>query len=272
MICAPFVNSTIRHIGSRPIFGASMRACISRSIRSFASLALFWVIHATASGQAGVTTFGIQVKPVIPFTYIDSRVELAREHFTGSVELNGGFAFGMSVRIGLTKAISLETGLSQIQRRYSFTLNNDTSNYSETAKVRYVGYELPITALVFIRLGERSYMNAAIGLSADFYPSDAQRDVERGRIYMFRNRWVQLGVLGNLGVEYRTLKSGTFYLGATFHRPFNPLSTVDLTYYGPSFFPYVMRGSLSGAYLTADIRYYFHEDPAKRIRKKTKKK
>jgi hypothetical protein len=122
----------------------------------------------------------------------------------------------MCVRVALTKTIALETGLGQIQRRYSFTLNNDTANYSETAKVRYIGYELPITALIFIRLGERAFMNAALGFSADFYPSDAQRDVERGRIYMFRNRWAQLGVIGNLGVEYRTPKSGTFYLGATF--------------------------------------------------------
>ena len=225
-----------------------------------------------SAGQAGVTTFGIQVKPVIPFTYLDSKVTLERPFSTGTIELNGGYAFGMTVRVGLTKTIALETGLGQIQRRYSFTLNNDTANYSETANVRYVGYELPITALIFIRLGERAFMNAALGFSADFYPSDAQRDVERGRVYMFRNRWAQLGVIGNLGFEYRTLKSGTFYLGATFHRPFNALSTVDVTYYGTNFFPYTTRGSLSGAYLTADLRYYFHEDPAKRLRKKTKQK
>jgi len=241
-------------------------------MRASTVILLACLLPLSSRGQAVLTTFGIQVKPVIPFTYLDSKVNLERANVTSSIELNGGYAFGMCVRVALTKTIALETGLGQIQRRYSFTLNNDTANYTETAKIRYIGYELPITALIFIRLGERAFMNAALGFSADFYPSDAQRDVERGRIYMFRNRWAQLGVIGNLGVEYRTLKSGTFYLGATFHRPFNALSTVDVTYYGRNFFPYPVRGSLSGAYLTADLRYYFHEDPAKRIRKKTKKK
>ena len=241
-------------------------------MRASTVILLACLIPLSSWGQAVLTTFGIQAKPVIPFTYLDSKVNLERANVTSSIELDGGYAFGMCVRVALTKTIALETGLGQIQRRYSFTLNNDTANYSETAKVRYIGYELPITALIFIRLGERAFMNAALGFSADFYPSDAQRDVERGRIYMFRNRWAQLGVIGNLGVEYRTVKSGTFYLGATFHRPFNALSTVDVTYYGSNFFPYPVRGSLSGAYLTADLRYYFHEDPAKRIRKKTKKK
>ncbi len=223
-------------------------------------------LYTSGFAQAGVTTFGIQVKPVFPVSYFDPRVELERPHFKGSIELNGGYAFGMSVRVGITNVISLETGLGQIQRRYSFTVTNDTSGYSGSGNVRYIGYELPISALVYIRLGEKTYMNTSLGVSADFYPSDVQRDIERGRIFMFRNRWIQMGVLGNLGVEYRTNKSGIFYLGATFHRPFNDLSTVDLTYYGPNFFPYVVRGRLNGSYLTVDLRYYFHEDPAKRKR------
>ncbi len=223
-----------------------------------------------ARTQAGVATFGIQAKPVIPFRFFDPLVTVERPALKGEIELDGGFAFGMSVRVGITNTVSLETGLGQIQRRYRFSLANDTSGYNDGDKVRYVGYEVPITGLVYIRLGEYTWMNAALGFSIDMYPSDVQRDIEQGRIYMFRQNWAQFGVIGNMGVEYRTPKSGTFYLGATFHRPFNDMATADLTYYtAGSFFPYRMRTVLDGSYLTADLRYYFHEDPNKRHSRRT---
>ena len=241
---------------------------------SFLSRAALFVVvvcctAAVGNAQQGVTTVGFLVKPVFPLSYFDPLVQLERPSLKGTIELTGGYAFGMSVRVGLTKTISLETGLGQIQRRYSFSLANDTSGYAESGDVRYIGYELPVTALVYIRLGENTYMNTALGFSADFYPSDVQQDLEEGRIYLFRNNWVQLGVVGNLGVEYRTYKSGIFYLGATFHRPFTTMATADLTWYDrpAGFFPYPMRGALNGSYLTADLRYYFHEDP-ERVRKK----
>jgi len=224
--------------------------------------------------QQGVTTFGFQVKPVFPISYFDPVVNLERPQLTGKIELTGGFAFGMSVRVGVTKAISLETGLGQIKRRYSFSTANDTSGYAESGEVRYIGYELPITALVYIRLGERSYMNTSLGLAADFYPSDVQQDIEESSIYIYRQNWAQLAVLGNIGVEYRTYKSGIFYLGATFHRPFNTMAVADLTWFDVNpnaVVPYTMRAALNGSYLTMDLRYYFHEDP-ERLRRKTNKK
>jgi len=219
-------------------------------------------------GQRGVATLGIQLKPVLPLDFFDPLTSFARPSVTGTVELTGGFAFGMSVRVGLSNMFSLETGLGQITRRYAFTIVNDTSGYSDGSEVRYVGYELPITGLVYIRLGEQLWMNTAMGFSMDFYPGDVQRDVEEGRVYLFRRNWMQFAVLGNLGLEYRTEKSGIFYLGATYHRPFGAMAQAELTYYGRDFFPYPIRQDLSGSYRTVDLRYYFHEDPDRtRIRR-----
>jgi hypothetical protein len=220
-----------------------------------------------------VTTFGIQIKPVLPLDFFDPLTTVERPHLQGFVELKGGFAFGMNIRVGLTNTFSLETGIGQITRNYAFGLANDTSGYVDSDQVRYVGYEIPLSALVYIRLGERTYMNTSLGVSLDMYPSDVQRDLEEGRIYIFRNSWLQTGLLGNLGVEYRTERSGIFYLGATYHRPFNTMATAQLTYYDrrSSFFPYDMLVELDGSYLTVDLRYYFHEDPDRtRIRRKGK--
>ncbi|HRH39434.1 MAG TPA: hypothetical protein PK760_13870 [Flavobacteriales bacterium] len=222
---------------------------------------------AWAWGQAGVATLGLQVKPVLALDYFDPTTTLKTDHLLYRTALTGGLAFGMSVRVGITKSISLETGLGSIRRNYDFSFYNDTSGYEETGRIRYAGYELPITGLVYIRLGQKTWMNTAMGLSLDFYPSDAEALVKEGSIYIFRKSWMQAGALGNLGFEYRSLKSGTWYIGATYHRPFNEMALADLTwnYFGPpAAHAYTQRMKLNGSYLTLDLRYYFHEDPMRR--------
>ncbi len=217
--------------------------------------------------QRAVTTFGLRLKPVVPFTYFEKDAEARAEHVRYTLSLEGGFAFGMNVRIGLTNTISLETGLGQMQRRFRYTVENDTSGYAEAAPIRYTGYELPVMGLVFIRLGEKTWMNTALGASLDFYPSDVEGLLQNGSIYIFRRHWAQGSVIGNLGFEYRSDKSGIFYLGATYHRPFNELALADISYiyYGPpSRTARTERLSVAGSYLTLDLRYYFHEDPDKR--------
>lgn len=255
-------------IGRFSIFGPM--SC-RRSI--ILALVLVTVASQRLIAQAGVATFGIQVKPVVPLEYFDPSVTAEREHLSCGMELTGGFAFGMSVRVGITNAISLETGLGSIRRNYNLTIANDTSMYNETGSLRYTGYELPVTGLVYIRLGEYTWMNTALGVSMDFYPSDVQSVLDEGTAYVFRTNWAQASMLGNLGVEYRTLRSGTFYLGATYHRPFNDMALADLTwtYFGPpSVRSFTERVALSGSYLTVDLRYYFHEDPDRTRARRTR--
>lgn len=239
-------------------------------VRSFLAITLGMSLFGSLQAQQGVTTFGLQVKPVFAMPYFDPLTELQRPSVKGAIELEGGMAFGMSVRVGLTRILSVETGIGQIKRRFSYSLTNDTAGFTEKGEIRFIGYEIPVTALAYIRTGERTYMNAAMGFSLDMYPSDARARLENTSIYMYRNRWAQFGVVGNLGWEYRTEKSGIFYIGATFHRPFGDMAIADLTYWDmtASFVPYPMRGALNGGYLTLDLRYYFHEDPTRVQRRK----
>jgi hypothetical protein len=204
------------------------------------------------------------VKPVFPLAFFDPHTVVKQPHLSGALDLSGGLAFGMVVRGGVSKSISFETGISQITRRYDISLANDTSGYSDQGQIRFVGYEMPLLAMVYIRLGRKSWMNNAIGFSLDFYPSDAERVLREGRAYFFKRSWIEAGVVGNIGVEYRTDRSGYFYLGATYHRPFGDMAVVDLTWYDRNNIPYVMRTGLSGAYLTVDIRYFFYSDPERR--------
>lgn len=223
---------------------------------------------AGACAQAGVATVGIQAKPVIPFTYFDpvSRVDVPP--LSGSAEITGGFGFGMAVRVGLTKAISLETGISQITRRFDVAFANDTNGYAITDRIKLVGYEVPVLAMVYIRLGRNTWMNNALGLSADLYPSDAVRTQDFSRVYLARRSWASFGVVANIGFEYRTPKSGWFYLGATYHRPFGDIAQAEFTWYDASAFGTTVVAGVAGSYLTADVRYYFHNDPDKARRRR----
>jgi hypothetical protein len=225
--------------------------------------------------QVGVTTFGLQVKPVIPFSFFEPVTNLQLEHLSSTLELNGGMALGMLVRTGISKSISLEVGLDQITRRYRFTLQNDTNGYQGEGDLRFVGYEMPVVCLVYIRLGEKTWMNNALGFSMDFYPGDAKKELDYGQAYYFRRNWAQAGVVGNIGVEYRTERSGYFYLGATFHRPFGEMAQANVTWLDKyrSYQPYKMTTLLSGSYLTVDLRYFFHEDADKaRVRRANRNK
>ena len=207
---------------------------------------------------------------MIPFSFFDPVTQLEEGALSSSIELKGGLAFGMVVRTGLTKAISLETGINQITRRYDVSLANDTNGYAGSIPIRFIGYEVPVTCLVYIRLGERTWMNNALGFSADLYPSNVVRNFDVNQVYFYRRNWAQFGVVGNIGVEYRTEKSGYFYLGGTFHRPFNDMALAEVIWSDKyqGFRPYSLNKYLNGSYLTLDLRYFFHEDPDKaRLRK-----
>lgn len=222
-----------------------------------------------ARAQQGVTTFGIQLKPVIPFAFFEPVTTVVREDLQATLELQGGLSFGMLVRTGITKSVSLEVGIDQITRRYDFHMVNDTNGYDDEGALRYVGYEVPVMCLIYIRLGERTWMNNALGFSLDLYPGDVKKELSYAQAYLFRRNWAQMGVVGNLGVEYRSKNSGYFYIGATFHRPFGDMAQFNATWLDryQGLRPYTMTAPLSGSYLTLDLRYFFHEDPERRSRK-----
>ncbi len=234
-------------------------------------LLLFLALPGALTAQQGVTTLGLQVKPVVPLSFFDPRVEMQGGALRGSVELTGGFGFGMQVRHGFTRMLSLETGIHQVRRNYRWELLNDTVALDGSGRIRYVGYEVPVLLLVYIRLGERTWMNTALGASLDMYPSDAVTNTEDARAYLFRHDWLQLGAVGNIGFEFRTERSGYFYIGTTYHRAFDDMAMAELAYFDANSVGHAVVTGLSGSYLTMDLRYFFHEDPQRRAERRKRK-
>ena len=80
----------------------------------------------------------------------------------------------------------------------------------------------------------------------------------------FRNHIFQPAIAANAGFEYRTEKSGTIYLGASFHRPFTYIYLSRIGYDGNNK-NVVIGNEMSGTYLTIDLRYFFPETTPKNV-------
>lgn len=180
-----------------------------------------------------------------------------------------GMNFGMAIRKGFTKSLSLETGINFLQRNYDLTITDMDSSFTGTSSFKLVNYELPVLGLVYVRLGKMIYMNVAGGMSFDIYPSELRTGGEYFDNLLLRSEWLNVSLLANVGWEYRTRKSGFIYFGASLHRPFTNIFRELILYeqYGKK---ENATFNLSGNYITIDLRYFFHEDKEKK-KKKLKK-
>lgn len=221
--------------------------------------------------QEKVTTFGIQLKPIIPVEFFNAgKQEKTRNNIEYLNQPKFGMSFGMVIRKGLNKTLSLETGLNFLRRNYDLTINDPDSSFSSTSDFSIVNYEIPLLLLVYVRLGRNTFMNVAGGASFDIYPSHLLVQDETFENSVEMRSWLQPSLLANVGWEYRTEKSGYFYIGASLHRPFSNIFTEFVRYKG-------VNGdrtegeifNLTGSYFTIDLRYFFHEEEQeKRVRTK----
>lgn len=228
--------------------------------------------------QMNVTTLGVQFKPMFTSRFFGTGPEQAESRdLSVTLTPRFGMNLGMVVRRGITKNWSFESGICFVQRNYRLDFAYPELDEVQELNFRFIGYEIPLQGMVYVRLGEQLYMNASAGMSIDMYPTDIgnQTDTRRDSInydfFMdtFRKNWVQVSVLANYGFEYRTKDQGFFYVGGSFHRPFNAIATTQVRMERETF-PTRTEFELSGTYLTIDFRYFFHEDPERR-KVKTKK-
>lgn len=239
------------------------------------SLFAFVVLHLPMAGQERVTTLGVQLKPMIPSKFFGtSRESSGNGEFTADFVPTLGLNFGMVVRHGLTKMWSFETGINLVQRNYHIDFTTPSVPFVSRIGFRLVGYEVPVQALVYVKLGEQLWMNASGGFSLDMYPSDVYSTSTWRKDTLvvdftqntYRRRWIQMAVLANYGFEWRTKDRGYLYAGASFHRPFQDIALTGALLEINSN-PSSLYYPLSGSYLTFDLRYFFHEDPERRRKK-----
>jgi hypothetical protein len=230
-----------------------------------------------SEAQERVTTFGVQLKPIIPVEFFSAgKQEVDNDGIIYVNQPKLGMSFGMVIRKGITKNISLETGLNFLQRNFDLTINDTDSSFSGTSDFRIVNYEIPVLCLVYVELSRKIFMNVAGGVSFDIYPTPLYVQDDYFTNAVNRTNWIQPSLLANVGWEYRTEKSGYFYLGASLHRSFNSAIFTEFVGYtsindqGNRDVIDEATFDVTGNYFTIDLRYFFHEDPAKKKKRKKK--
>ncbi len=230
-------------------------------------IAIFFIAKYDASfAQENIFTAGFQYRPIFINSFFnkDATTTLA-SGLDFNISQKRGYSAGMILRRGFTKQLSIETGINYTRRNFDLTITDTT--FIGKSDFGIIGYEIPIQGMVFLRIAEKIYMNTSLGLSMDMYASNISTKDTYFRHFSKRNSIFQFAALANLGFEWRTEKSGYFYLGSSYHLPFSFFYSSSIMY-EPS--KEIGRLKLSGTFLTLDFRYYFHEEPLKPKKKKKK--
>lgn len=222
----------------------------------------FTLLHS----QENVFTAGFQYKPIFQSSFFGSGVRSATQNGIGfSIEQKMGLSAGMVIRCGLGKRFAFESGINYTKRNFDLSLTDTT--FSGNSGFKIIGYEIPALGMVFLQMGDKIHTNTSLGLSMDMYPSNISTRDSYFRHFSRKHGTFQFAALANLGAEYRTEKTGIFYLGASYHLPLSWFYESNIMYEPTRD---IGRIKLSGAFLTLDLRYYFHEDPIRNKKKKPK--
>ncbi|PCH65532.1 MAG: hypothetical protein COC01_09595 [Bacteroidetes bacterium] len=206
-------------------------------------------------------TVGFQVKPIFRGAFFNTRdIDVSQNNVNFTVATSLGYSAGMIIRKGITKKLSFETGINYVKRVYKLTISD--SSFTGESKFRIIGYEIPLLALIYIRISEKIYMNNALGLSIDMFPSDVRTSKSYFTQSSRRTSFINPALLANLGWEYRTDKSGFFYIGTSYQRPFSNIMLTKIQYDSNNKTADA-ETKLVGSYLTIDFRYFFPETQEK---------
>ena len=230
------------------------------------SLIFFLMVSLASFSQKGKAKlpsyFGFQFRPVFPTQFIgDPELKLEKEGFHTNLSQKTGYAFGATVRAGLTKLIAIETGINYTHRNFNMEMGYTDSNSFASNDWTFIEYDIPVNALFYIQLAEQWYMNASPGAAITFKPTDIKAFHQPGGHHYYSqrglvNRKTGLDINANIGFEFRTEKNGFFYLGGSGRVPFTPLFTLisDYTYQGNAI---RMYGDVDGSFLAIDFKYFF---------------
>jgi hypothetical protein len=219
-------------------------------------------------------SFGLQFKPIIAAAYFDAGDESAQwQEYNFNLSPRFGQSLGMIVRYNLSSTFSTETGLNLVNRRYQLSVDNSDIGLQDLSNFTLRSYELPIQILSHVKVSDKYYLNAAFGNSFNIFASDVISFGEENPFFFqstSRRKRTQSALIANLGMEYRTLEKGIFYLGFSLHRPWkNTARSYPEFDDGTNSFNTQAPGGnnvkymdISGNYLTLDLRYFF---PQKKI-------
>ena len=212
-----------------------------------------------------MTTVAIQLKPIFKGGWLKTGEQTISENNVDfQMNLVSGISGGLLIRKGLTKLLAIEGGINYTKRNYELRITDYDTSFSGLSEFRIISFEIPMTLLAYIQMGEHLFMNSSLGYCLNYFPSDIlTNNLSYYEQYAVYNAHYQSAIVANLGTEWRTEKSGSFYIGVTYLRPFDEIYSQQIKYEANGKKVIVYSG-ISGDYLTLDLRYYFHTAPPKK--------
>lgn len=203
------------------------------------------------------TYFGINFSPIIPSNIIQKHdVTVANDSIVLEVKQKPSFVFGMEVKHDFTRFFALQTGINFAQRKYD--VKTTLADTVITGNLKFIGYEIPVLALGFVRISKKMYADLSSGVCMNFYPTD----IAIKHYYGQRHQWVQYSLLLNLGVEYRSEFNGNIYLGLLYQ--YHDRSTMSIYYFKEQAYGKAdSHADVSGNYFSVNVKYYFPQNPQK---------
>lgn len=209
--------------------------------------------------------FGVQIKPILPTQFIGNpTLTQEKEGFKTVMTQRVGYSFGGVVRVGLTKLIALETGINFNQRTFGIDMSMKDSTAIVSNRMSFVTYDIPVKALIYIRLADKWFMNTAVGADIAYNPTNVGvKTIATGNDAFQHTgfgRKVNFEFNASVGFEFRTEKNGFFYLGGTGAVPFFPIFYLRSEYqYGGV--PQIRtdaeaNGKVDGSYLAIEFKYF----------------
>lgn len=207
--------------------------------------------------------FGFQSRMIIPSDAIGpNALTLTKESFTTTIEQQVGYTFGGVVRLGISELISIETGLNYVQRHFGITMSETDSAITAYGTMNFIQYDIPVSALINVKLSKEFFANASLGIALQNKPSSVGIITNpRGKHEFFHqgvvdiHKKISFDLISSVGFEYRTKKSGVFYLGGSARVAMAPvfLLVTKHQYVNES---KVAFGDVNGSYLSLDIKYF----------------
>ncbi len=211
--------------------------------------------------------FVVRVMPLFPGKFIGEKTTILKSDtiaFISTLTQKAGYSIGGVVRIGITKLISIETGINYTQRQFDLSISMPDSSIQDENDLTFIQYDIPLHGMIYIQLDQQLFMNSTLGANFTISPTSIGVVNQPVKKHEFRHFGIapknKLGfdLSASLGFEYRSKKDGYIYLGGTARVPVSDIFRLYGVYeYATSSFVRVMEAPVNGSFFGIELKYFF---------------
>ncbi len=164
----------------------------------------------------------------------------------------------MNIRKNFSKKWAIEGGIFSTKRNLQFDYLNRETGLAFQNKISIITYEIPLQALLYIRITDKWYTDAGLGVNFNFLSTyEYQNSTPSFETFLRRRTWATPSLTVSYGIEYRSKKSGFIYLGISINQYLKEYYSATSFSANPKVFDKKFNYRLSANYFSFDLKYFF---------------